>query len=284
MNMSDFKMDAAAHIGLVRLRVSDLQRSLTFYSDVLGFTSEIIEGGREALLSAGGSVLLRLEEHPGAIPRPRRSTGLYHFAVLVPDRATLGRSFVRLMKTGYPMTGAADHLVSEALYLEDPDKNGIEIYRDRPKDEWTFDGPMVRMANEPVDLDSLFRDGSTVGFGGLPPGTTMGHIHLHVRDLEEAEKFYAGVLGFDVMMRWAPSALFVSAGGYHHHIGLNTWAGVGSPPPPEDAAGLMDFEIVVPDVSVVGKRLERNGVVVKDGRFVDPSGNGVRLAPLRFAG
>ena len=115
MSDRDFKMDVGAHIGLVRLRVSDLQRSLTFYSDVLGFTSEIIEGGRSALLSAGGLALLRLDEHTGAAPRPRRSTGLYHFAVLVPDRAALGRSFVRLMKTGYPMTGAADHLVSEAL-------------------------------------------------------------------------------------------------------------------------------------------------------------------------
>src|SRR6476659_5471571 len=144
-------IDAAAHIGKVRLRVSDLQRSLAFYSDVLGFSPEIVDGGQGAVLSASGTPLVLLEEVKGAAPRPRRSTGLYHFAILMPDRAALGRSFQRLMRTGYPMTGAADHLVSEALYLEDPDKNGIELYRDRPKDEWTFDGPMVRMANEPVD-------------------------------------------------------------------------------------------------------------------------------------
>jgi len=272
-------IDPKTHIGAVNLRVSDLSRAEMFYTQVLGMKVLARPAGSLELGVPDGLVLVRVREVPGAKPRPRQSTGLYHFAVLMPDRAALGRSFKHLMKSAYPMTGAADHLVSEALYLDDPDKNGIELYRDRPREEWTFDGSQVRMANEQVDLDSLFSDAGDAPFGGLSPGTTMGHMHLHVRDLEEAEKFYCGVLGFDVMLRWRPSALFISAGGYHHHIGLNTWAGVGAPPPPADSAGLDWFEILVPSVDPVAKALRSAGVevdVVQGGaRFKDPSGNGI---------
>ena len=267
-------------IGVVTVRIADRKRSLAFYGDVLGMKSL---NASSDLLGVDGMPLLRLIEQKGAVPRPPRSTGLYHFAVLTPGRMELGNSFKRLMKTGYPMSGAADHLVSEALYLSDPDKNGIEIYRDRPKDEWTFEGASVRMANDPVDLDSLFREAEPE-WHGLSKGTTMGHIHLHVRDLQEAEQFYCGVLGFDVMLRWQPSALFISAGGYHHHIGLNTWAGVGSPPPPKESAGLEHFEIVLPNsrsLNEVLDRVKKAGVTTteSDGGVLlhDPSENGIKL-------
>lgn len=281
---SEFKIDPATHIGMVSLRVSNLQRSLVFYGEVLGFVPELDADDKGATLSVHGVPLVHLEEVPGSQPRPRRSTGLYHLAVLLPDRAALGRSFKRLITSGYPMTGAADHLVSEALYLDDPDKNGIELYRDRPKDEWQFDGPSVRMANEPVDLDSLFRDAGEEAFPGLPSGTTMGHVHLHVRDLDEAEEFYSKILGFDVMLRWPPSALFTSAGGYHHHIGLNTWAGVGAPPPPTGSAGLDHFQIVLPNAAALQSAVERLKQLPseieerQEGVFIrDPSGNGIVL-------
>lgn len=277
-------VDPQTHIGSVSLKVADLKRSEQFYTDVLGMHVQGRGDGKLSLGGQDGPRLLELIEIPGAMPRPRRSTGLYHFAILTPKREALGLSLRRLVETGYPLHGAADHLVSEALYLDDPDHNGIEIYRDRPKNEWHFDGNAVRMANEPVDLESLLKDAGDQDSHGLQRGTTMGHIHLHVRDLDEAEGFYCGVLGFDVMLRWPPSALFISAGGYHHHIGLNTWAGVGAPPPPEDAAGLKRFQIVLPNSAAkdqVLARLKENGTNVEDQEggmaFHDPSQNGICL-------
>ena len=276
-------IDGRARIGTVELRVSDLEQSEKFYTDVLGMSALSNDNG--LLLGVSDETpLLRLRELKGAKPRPRRSTGLYHFAVLDPSRPALGRSLTQLAEKGYPLHGAADHLVSEALYLDDPDHIGIEIYRDRPKAEWQFDNASVRMANEPVDLESLLKDAGDRPFEGLERGTTMGHVHLHVRDLEEAEKFYCSLLGFDLMLRWPPGALFVSAGGYHHHIGLNTWAGVGAPPPPEDASGLIHFEIVFPNENSrndVVERLIQAGVAThdrEDGIFLtDPSRNGILL-------
>ena len=268
-------------IGVVTLRVAEMPLSLGFYERVIGM--ERLEGNRNILGAKNGRPLLNLIEHKGAQPRPNRSTGLYHFAILTPNRKELGNSFKQLIASGWTLSGAADHLVSEALYLPDPDRNGIEIYRDRPKTKWTFDGSSVRMANEPVDLETLFKDADEE-WHGLAPGTTMGHIHLHVRDLDEAERFYCGVLGFDVMLRWPPSALFISAGGYHHHIGLNTWAGVGAPPPPSDSAGLENFEIVLPNEQArqdVLQRCKAAGIEMQeaeDGIFLkDPSQNGIKL-------
>jgi len=267
-------------IGKVALRVADLSTPRSFYEEVIGMTPLDVP---DLLGVKDGQQLLQLIEHPGVKPRPRRSTGLYHFAVLMPTRKDLGNSFKQLIKTGYTMSGAADHLVSEALYLPDIDQNGIELYRDRPKTEWKFDGPSVRMANEPVDLESLFQEADEE-WHGLATGTTMGHVHLHVRDLDEAEKFYCGVLGFDVMLRWQPSALFISAGGYHHHIGLNTWAGVGAPPPPKDSAGLEYFEIVLPNKEALDDviaRLKQASVPMADSdggvRLHYPSENGIKL-------
>ncbi|MEA2552917.1 MAG: catechol 2,3-dioxygenase [Fimbriimonadaceae bacterium] len=276
-------IDPRTKIGPVALKVADLARSEQFYSDVLGM--QALERGSGTLtMGAAGISLLELEERPGARPKPTRATGLYHFAILVPSREALGLSLRRLAETEYPLQGAADHLVSEALYLPDPDGSGIEIYRDRPREEWTFREGQVEMATDPLDLESLLREAGDQPFSGLPTETTMGHVHLHVRDLAEAEAFYRGLLGFDMMLRWPPSALFMSAGGYHHHIGLNTWAGVGAPPPPEDAAGLKHFTIELPDRSTHDStvdRLRAAGVPVQEdesGALIrDPSQNGILL-------
>jgi catechol 2,3-dioxygenase len=161
------------------------------------------------------------------------------------------------------MQGAADHGVSEALYLADPDGNGIEIYRDRPRAEWPFLGGQLRMGADPVDLDALLAEGSPADHRGLAPGTVIGHVHLHVSRLDTAQHFYVEVLGFELMQRYGPSALFVSAGGYHHHIGLNTWAGVGAPPPPPGAIGLRHFDVPLPTAGAradVERRLRTAGV------------------------
>lgn len=229
-----------ANIGQVSLTVRDLARSLSFYRDVLGFEDR--GGGR--LAPAGGRVLIELHERKDAIARPRRSTGLFHFAILVPSRAALGRS-LRLSDSGWPITGASDHLVSEALYLDDPDGLGIEIYRDRPHESWQRlpDG-QVAMATDPLDLQSVHDEpGAETAWNGLDAGTIMGHVHLHVPHLDTAEALYCDRIGFEPILRRYSGALFVAAGGYHHHVGLNTWAGVGAPPPPENAVGLRSFTI-----------------------------------------
>lgn len=232
-------LPADAHIGEVDLVVSNLERSTRFYTDVLGFDAD---GCR--LSAPGGRVLIELHERKDAVARPRRSAGLYHFAILVPTRAALGRSLRRLSDMRWPLSGAADHLVSEALYLSDPDGLGIEIYRDRPRDTWRISGGEVAMASDPLDLQSISDEpGADARWSGLEAGTTIGHVHLHVPDLDSAEALYCGQMGFDVMMRGYPGALFVAAGGYHHHLGLNVWAGVGAPAPPENAVGLRSFTV-----------------------------------------
>ena len=243
-------LPADAHIGQVSLTVRDLQRSLSFYRDVLGFEES---GGREkgaastvlCLAPPGGRVLIELHERKDAIARPRRSTGLFHFAILVPSRAALGRSWRRLADQRWPLSGAADHLVSEALYLDDPDGLGIEIYRDRPRDTWrTSATGELAMATDPLDLQGVHDEpGAEAPWRGLEAATVIGHVHLHVPHLDTAEAFYGDRIGFEPMVRGYPGALFMAAGGYHHHLGLNTWTGVGAPPPPEHAVGLNAFTI-----------------------------------------
>jgi len=237
-------LPADAHIGQVSLTVRDRDRSLLFYQDVLGFSELRREGPVTFLAPPGGRVLIELHERKDAIAKPRRSSGLFHFAILVPSRAALGRSLRRLAEKRWPLSGAADHLVSEALYLNDPDGLGIEIYRDRPKDSWRVVGGELAMATDPLDLQAVHDEpGAETPWNGLESGTVMGHVHLHVPHLDTAEAFYCGRIGFEPMVRRYPGALFVSAGGYHHHLGLNTWSGVGAPPPPENAAGLRSFTI-----------------------------------------
>jgi len=251
------------HIGLVSLRVSNLGRSLAFYQDILGFRLIEREPNRALLGAEDGPPLLELHEVPGAKPQPRWSTGLYHVAILLPTRADLGQALNRMVKAGLDI-GQADHLVSEALYISDPDGNGLEIYRDRPRSEWAWDGGTVRMASDPLDLRSIMEEGKRAEhqWDVLPTGTRVGHIHLQVGDIPQTEQFYNKVLGFDIVARM-PSALFVSAGGYHHHIGANTWQSRGAGPAPDSGAGLHTYVINLPDreaLAEVRSRLEANGI------------------------
>jgi catechol 2,3-dioxygenase len=237
----------ATTIDSVHLIVSNLDRALRFYDTQLGFRIHRRDQ-QNAWLGAGGNDLLVLTADEQA-PHVRGTTGLYHFAVLVPSRIELARSLRRLVDTDTVMQGCADHGVSEALYLADPDGNGIEIYRDRPRTDWPFAGGHLRMGTDPLDIDDLLRELQDVpdSRAGLAEGTKIGHVHLHVSHLGEAERFYVDVLGFEVMQRYARTALFIAAGGYHHHIGLNTWAGVGAPPPPAGAIGLRHVVVRLPE-------------------------------------
>lgn len=274
--------------GSAHLLVTDLQRALRFYTDVLGFTLSA-QSDETALLTAGGdsAALLRLSVLPNGRPKPPHTTGLYHVAILVPSRLDLARTLRRLVEMEYPLQGASDHLVSEALYLADPDGNGLEIYRDRPRTDWRYapDG-QVAMDTLRLDLRALLEEGlaDSRPWSGMAPGTRIGHVHLQIADLDAAVAFYQDVLGFDLMVHYGHSAAFLSAGGYHHHIGLNTWAGVGAPPPPPDAVGLRIFDIVLPyrnDLAPIVARLRAATIPYEehddDVLTHDPSGNAVRL-------
>jgi catechol 2,3-dioxygenase len=278
-------IDSATTIGAVHLTVSDLDRSVGFYEAHVGLIAHHRDD-RTARLGAGEADLLVLSQDPSA-PRALGTTGLYHFALLVPSRAELARSLTRLLERRTELQGAADHGVSESLYLADPDGIGIEIYRDRPRGEWPMAGGHLRMGVDPLDLNGLLRD-DTGGTAGLPRSTTMGHVHLQVSRLPESEHFYGSVLGFEVMQRYGPSALFLSAGGYHHHIGLNTWLGVGAPPPPAGAIGLRHFIVRLPTEAALAEVADRVRIAdlaveaTSDGLLLrDPSGNTVLLSLTR---
>jgi catechol 2,3-dioxygenase len=273
------------HIGKVRLRVADIDDLTTFYERVIGLSAVERDGDVARLGPEGGEPLIELVSAPDAPAAPSFSTGLFHLAILVPDRAELARSLRRAAGAGWRLTGASDHLVSEALYLRDPEGNGIEIYRDRPRDQWNRDNGELRMATLPLDLQSILDE---LGSGeedanGMPATTTMGHVHLQVANIPAAEDFYNGALGLDVMVRSYPGALFLAAGGYHHHVGLNTWQSEGAPPPPEGALGLDRYELVLPgagEVDAAAERLGESGDPVRADEGVlatDPSGNRVLL-------
>lgn len=289
----EFRLPANAGIGRVRLRVADLERSLGFYHNLLGLQIAGQSGSRLALAAeAGGTPLVILEELPGAAPRGR-TLGLYHFALLVPSRRMLARLIRRLVEAGWPISGGSDHGVSEALYLPDPDGNGIELYADRPRERWPVQDGRLTMYTRPLDTAGLMAELRRRPEGpdepALDPGTIVGHIHLHVSDLDQAEAFYSRLLGFDVIVRGYPGALFLSAGGYHHHVGLNTWLGPGAPRQPDDAAGLIDWELRLPgpDAARTADELEahlrRHGVAVTATqgarRVEDPDGTALVFGP-----
>jgi catechol 2,3-dioxygenase len=276
------ELPADARLGAIRLRVGDLDRLRRFYEEAIGLRVLPGNGTVTALGVEDGRPLVELEADADALPRPPHTTGLFHLAILVPSRAQLARAIRRVAATGWRLGGASDHLVSEALYLSDPEGNGIELYRDRPRDEWPVSGGVLRMDTLPLDLGGLLAEGDEGSSdAGMPAGTTLGHVHLQVADLAAAERFWVDALGLDVTVRGYPGALFVSAGGYHHHVGLNTWAGAGAPRPPEGARGLARFEVVLPDSDAVreaGARLAAVGPVelAEDGVLAqDPSGNAV---------
>lgn len=271
-------------LGPVYLTVSDLERSLDFYENSLGFQVHRSEDSI-AYLGEGDSDLLVLHQVSDAI-RARATTGIYHFAILVPSRQDLARALRLIIETGTQVQGFADHLVSEAIYLPDPDGIGIEIYRDRPRHEWPYDGDQLRMGTEHLDTESLLAevDGRDGDWEGLAKGTRVGHIHLHVANIAEAEAFYTGVLGFDLVQRYGPAASFFSVGGYHHHIGINTWMGEGAPPPPPGSLGLRHFVMYVQDEAELERitaRAEEAGVVIAETelgfQLHDPSTNAIVL-------
>ena len=262
-----FRLPDATRLGRVRLQVADLGRSLAFYERTLGFRVLHREGARAELAAAGDDgVLVELHEHPGAPPPPRRGRlGLFHFAILLPNREALGRLVRHLGEIGAP-AGASDHLVSEALYLQDPDNLGIEVYADRPRSAWKRVGRELMMATDPLDLAALVRAAGDVRWTGMPAGTVIGHVHLHVGDIAEGAAFFSEGLGFDRMVWHYPGALFLGAGGYHHHLGTNIWAGSGAKPPAPGDARLLEWTVVLPDdasVAAAGTSLEQGGFTVE---------------------
>ncbi|QKG85508.1 VOC family protein [Kroppenstedtia pulmonis] len=266
----------------VHLIISDLNRSIHYYQEILGFQLLNREKNTALLTADGITPLLRLEEGTSPRPKPPGTTGLYHFAILVPKRPDLARCLRYLMDIGLPL-GASDHHFSEALYLQDPDGNGIEIYTDRPRSQWQNEKGEWPAVSVPLDMKGLLAEAGKTAWNGFPPGTRIGHIHLHVADLQQAETFYCDGLGFEPTLRWR-GALFVSVEGYHHHIGLNTWMGVGAPPPPRNSVGLHDFSVTLPtrqSVDQVVEGLSQMGAPVDlqhDRVFTkDPFGNQIQI-------
>jgi catechol 2,3-dioxygenase len=275
------ELPADTRLGAIRLRAGDIGLLRDFYERVIGLRAIASEDGVTAL-GAGDASLVELVSDPDAPPRPPRTTGLFHLALLVPARADLTRALRRVFENGWHLSGASDHLVSEALYLSDPEGNGIELYRDRPREEWPREGDEIAMATLPLDLEDLLAEpGAGDDAPAMPAGTMLGHVHLQVKDLDSAAAFWVDALGLDVTASLYPGALFVSAGGYHHHVGLNTWAGVGAPRPPAGARGLDRFELVLPDAAsaaAAGERLAAVAEVRDEDRGLlveDPSGNAV---------
>jgi catechol 2,3-dioxygenase len=286
------RIDPETGLGPIRLTVTDLDRSRAFYETAIGLRASELDDGTLSLGAPCGSTLIELRGDSSAARLNRRAPGLYHLAILLPTRLDLAFALARLVQARWPLDGASDHLVSEALYLSDPDGNGIEIYRDRPRSEWRRDGDQLQMATLPLDLDDVVGELRTASELQLeiPAGTRIGHVHLQVSDLDEAEAYYHGVLGFDVMVRGYPGALFVSAGGYHHHIGLNTWHSAGAGPAPAGSVGLRSFTIALPDeraLAAVLGRVEAAGIAseVQPGGVLvhDPFGSGVLLTASRAA-
>ncbi|WP_284014339.1 VOC family protein [Halobaculum litoreum] len=244
-------IDPAARIGRVTLAVSDLDAVVAFYRDVVGLTVRERDDDR-ASLGTADATLLELDRDPEAGPRPADAAGLFHTAFLYPSRGALGDALARAREAGARIGGASDHRVSEALYLRDPEGNGVELYRDRPREAWPETDGRVEMDTLPLDVASLLTDRAgefdTAG-DPAPDDTTVGHVHLEVTDLDAAEAFYVDALGFDVRQRWEAEALFVAAGGYHHHVGLNTW---NDRTAPATGRGLREFEVVVSDGTALG--------------------------------
>ncbi|WP_144509543.1 VOC family protein [Bacillus sp. FJAT-22090] len=268
-------------VELVELKVMDLEESLSFYENIIGFKVLKKLENKVLLTADGKTALLSIEQRDDMMPKQQKTTGLYHFALLLPTRAHLGAVLRHFFENDIRI-GAGDHLVSEALYLDDPDGNGIEIYSDRPDTEWKWNGEHVAMDTLQIDAQSILVEGEGMKWEGLPSETVMGHIHLHVADLAETEKFYH-TLGFEVVTPY-PGALFMSTGKYHHHIGLNTWAGEGAPAAAENTVGLDAFTLVYPSVetltnvieslkTITAPIIEANGMYITN----DPSNNKIKL-------
>jgi catechol 2,3-dioxygenase len=284
-----FRLPDATHVGAVHLQVSNLQRSLSYYEEVLGLRARgVTERSATLHPHEDERPVITLQTRPGISAARRGAFGLYHFAVLLPDRAALGR-FAAHLAASEIRVGMADHLVSEALYLWDPDGLGIEVYADRPRDTWKRHGGELAMTTDPLDMQSVIASAGGESWTGMPKGTTMGHVHLHVGTIEQAEAFYHRALGFDKTVWTYSGALFMSAGGYHHHLGTNIWSR--GPAAGPDQARLLEWELILPPgdgLDTAARSLQAAGHPVEPAeggvRTADPWGTRVRLANATAAG
>jgi catechol 2,3-dioxygenase len=259
-----YRLPDRTHVGAVHLVVSQLPRALRYYEDVLGLRPLAVDSERAVLGSADGRPLVALQARDGLRPARRGAFGLYHFAILLPDRRALGQFAAHIASLDVRIA-TADHLVSESLYLWDPDGLGIEVYADRPPAAWMHNGRELAMTTDPLDINDVIAAGSGVIWGGAPSGTTIGHVHLHVGSLDSAEAFYHRAIGFDKTVWNYPGALFMAASGYHHHLGTNVWSS--GPAPAPDEARLLEWELVVPssdDVAAARRSLSTAGYEVND--------------------
>ncbi|MFG3613607.1 VOC family protein [Rummeliibacillus sp. G93] len=280
-----FHTKPTTFVGHVKIKVQNLNRSLQFYKDILGFNILEQTASTAKLTTDGKTSFLSLEQPENVIPKQERTTGLYHFAILLPEQKDLANIVVHLVQNGIRF-GSSDHLVSEALYLNDPDGNQIEIYRDRVPSEWKWNDNEVDMAVDPLDFDTLLKHATPdQPWDRMPKASVMGHVHLHVSELIKTEEFYVKGLGMEVVNRFGDQALFLSYGKYHHHLGVNTWNGVGIPAPAENSVGLESFTLLF-DNDEVRKQavmnLEKIGakILEEENQYVtvDPSGNRIVLA------
>lgn len=279
----NFHREPITFVRKVNLKVQNLERSIAFYKEVIGF-KVLEQTAWSATFSADGkTALLTIEQPDHVISKEGRTTGLYHFALLLPKRTDLAKIVQHFVGTGVQF-GSSDHLVSEALYLSDPDGNGIEIYIDRDPSEWNWRNGEVEMTVDPLNLPDLLSVGEQSSWMGLPVETVMGHIHLHVSELKKTEAFYVKGLGFEVVNRFGSQALFISDGKYHHHIGLNTWNGIGAPTPSPNSVGLESFTLMLSSEEMKNKIISQladigASVIEENDSIVttDPSGNRIRL-------
>ncbi len=279
-----------AIIGHVELRTSNLDLALNYYQKLLGFRL-IQQTNDKAYLSAAGTfpaqIVLKLL--PEATDKPYRTTGLYHLAIRLPNRREMALLLKRMLDNNISLLGLSDHTVSEAIYLNDPDENGIEIYCDRPREQWSLDGTKINMSAKHLSpKDLLIELQNKENWIGMHPEAAIGHIHLQVSDLAACEDFYNKILGLNITQKNHPGALFFAAGDYHHHIACNTWSSKGAPPPPENTVGMEEFSIVFPDRLLLMAALNRavdSGLLssneidpeVNTFRICDPSGNRILL-------
>ncbi|SFE80156.1 VOC family protein [Alteribacillus iranensis] len=279
----NFHQHPITYVSDVTLKIEDLNRAVAFYTEVVGLKVHHQTDKTAALTADGSSVLVTLEQPDHVVPKEKNRTGLYHFALLVPKRSDLTEVVQHFVNKEVSFL-AEDHLVSEALYIWDPDGNGIEIYADRDPSQWDWKNGEVAMTSDPIKTTDLLPKGEPKPWKGLPAGTIMGHIHLHVARIEAAERFYTKGLGFELVNRHNEQTIFVSDGKYHHHVALNTWQGIGAHASSPESVGLQSFSVVFPDEETRDKRLvqlEDVGASVKEenGEYVteDPSGNQIIL-------
>jgi catechol 2,3-dioxygenase len=286
----NFHREPITFVGQVNLKVQNLERSIAFYKEVIGF-KVLEQTSRSATFSADGTTaLLTVEQPEHVVPKQERTTGLYHFALLLPKRTDLANIVQHFVEFGVQL-GSSDHLVSEALYLSDPDGNGIEIYIDRDPSEWNWSNGEVEMTVDPLNFPDLLSSQKQQSWKGLPAETVMGHIHLHVSELRKTEEFYVKGLGFEVVNRFGTQALFISDGKYHHHIGLNTWNGVGAPTPPPNSVGLESFTLILSSEEkknkIISQLKDIGATVTEESASIvttDPSGNRIHLIAKNSGG